>query len=94
MKNSYSKAVVFTGFAFVWVFLVCAAQGYASMKEIKAYKRAFPEAKVKCATCHSVAMPKTGAAGLNAYGQAAVAANPNPTAATFKQLGKAEDFKK
>ncbi|MEI7750553.1 MAG: hypothetical protein WCJ71_00555 [Candidatus Omnitrophota bacterium] len=94
MKNNDRKTTVLVGILFALVFLSWASQGYADMKEIKAYKGAFPEAKVKCATCHSVALPKTGSAGLNEYGQAAVAANPHPTAETFKQVGKAEDFKK
>ncbi len=94
MKKSDFKSGIFAGITFTLVFLACIAQGYASIKEMKAYKEAFPDAKVKCATCHSVAVPKTGAAGLNDYGQAAFAANPRPTAETFKQLGQAEDFKK
>jgi mono/diheme cytochrome c family protein len=92
MKNSDRKVVIFTGFIFAWVFLLCSVQAYASMKEIKAYKEAFPDAKVKCATCHTAAMPKKGAAGLNDYGKAAMAASPNTE--TFKKLGKAENFKK
>jgi mono/diheme cytochrome c family protein len=64
------------------------------MKEIKAYKEAFPAARVKCATCHMDGMPKTGAASFNDYGKAVIAANPHPTVATFKKLGRAENFKK
>ncbi|MFH1800764.1 MAG: hypothetical protein ABH891_07995 [Candidatus Omnitrophota bacterium] len=54
------------------------------MKEIKAYKEAFPDAKVNCATCQSVPMPKKEAAGLNSYDQAAIAANSQPASETFK----------
>ena len=82
------------GFISALLFLVFAAQTQASLSEIKAYKAAFPGAKPKCASCHVNAMPKKDAAALNAYGQAAVAANPKPTAETFKQLGAAENFKK
>jgi len=89
MKNSDRKTAILTRFVFALIFL-WASQASADMKEIKAYKEAYPDAKVKCAICHSVAMPKTGAAGLNKYGQKAVAANPHPTADTFKQVGKAE----
>jgi hypothetical protein len=64
----------------------------ANMKELRAYKEAFPDAKPKCSTCHTATIPKKGAAEFNAYGQAAVAATPS--AETFKKLGKAEDFKK
>jgi hypothetical protein len=88
------KVGVFTGLISTLVFLSCITQAYASTKEIKAYKEAFPGAQVKCVLCHSVAMPKKEAAGLNSYGQAVIAANPQPTAETFKQLGKAEDFTK
>ncbi len=88
------KVRVFAGFISTLVFLSCATQAYANIKEIKVYKEAFPGAQIKCALCHSVAMPKKDAAGLNSYGQAVIATNPQPTAETFKQLGKAEDFKK
>jgi hypothetical protein len=86
------KVRVFTGFISTLVFLACATQAFASMKEIKTYKEAFPDAQVKCALCHSVAMPKKDAAALNSYGQAVIAANPQPTSETFKKLGKAENF--
>jgi hypothetical protein len=87
------KVRVSAGFISALIFLSCATQVYANLKEIKAYKEAFPGATTKCVTCHSVAMPKKDAAGLNDYGQAAIAANPQPAAETFKKLGKAEDFK-
>ena len=65
----------------------------ANLKEIKAYKEAFPDAKLKCVTCHAVERPsKQGPHGLNAYGQAVLKADANPTAETFKKVGKAEDF--
>jgi len=67
-------------------------QASANMKEMKMYKEAFPDAQVKCATCHIAPMPKKEAAELNAYGQAAKAAM-SPTVETYKKLGKAEDFK-
>ena len=92
MKKIDHKATMSFGIIFSVVFLSCAVQTQASMKEIKAYKEAFPDAKVKCSTCHSASMPKTGAAELNDYGKAAMATAP--TAETFKKLGKAEDFKK
>ena len=92
MESHKSKTIA--TLIFTLAFLSCAVQAQASLKEIKAYREAFPGAKPKCASCHIQAMPKKDAAGLNAYGQAALAANPKPTAETFKQLGKAEDFKK
>ena len=67
----------------------------ANLKEMKAYKEAFPDAKLKCITCHAVEKPsKDGPHGLNDYGQAVLNIHANPTAETFKQAGKAEDFKK
>ena len=94
MKKSDCQSEMLAGLTFAIVFLSCAAQAQAGGEEIKAYKKAFPDARVKCATCHSVAMPKKGTAELNDYGQAAVVVNPQPTAETFKRLGMAEDFKK
>lgn len=88
------KVRAFAGLISALVFLSCTTQVYANMKEMKAYKEAFPGATAKCVTCHSVAMPKKDAADLNSYGQAAKAASPTLTSETFKQLGKAEDFKK
>ena len=92
MKKNKDRWEMFFGLIFSLVFLSCATQGYAGLKEMKAYKEAFPGTQVKCSACHSAAMPKKGAAGLNAYGQAALAAGP--TAETFKKLGTAENFKK
>ena len=88
------KIEVFAGFISALVLLSCAPQAHANVKEIKAYKEAFPgTTTVKCLTCHTIAMPKKGVASLNSYGQAVIAANPKPTSETFKQLGKAEDFR-
>ena len=93
MKIPSAKVVaVFFGFL-AGAFLSSPMAG-ANVKEMKVYKQAFPDAKVKCAACHSVAMPKKGAAGLNDYGQAVLKAEKNPTPEIFKKLGKAEDFKK
>jgi len=65
----------------------------ANLKEMKAYKEAFPDAKLKCITCHAVERPsKEGPHGLNGYGQAVLSANANPTVETFKKVGKAGDF--
>ena len=91
MKNNGHPAILLAGLVFSLVFVAGAVQSFASMKELKAYKKAFPEAKAKCATCHTAAMPKENASELNAYGEAAMSATPN--AETFKKLGKAEDFK-
>ncbi|MFA5089390.1 MAG: hypothetical protein WC552_10200 [Candidatus Omnitrophota bacterium] len=92
MKKNCCRSEVFAGLVFSLFFLSCAVQAQANLKEMKAYKEAFPDAKAKCATCHIQAMPKKENAELNDYGKAAIAANPSPTAETFKQLGKIEDF--
>ncbi len=77
-------------------------QAQANMKEMKAYKEAYPDTKPKCIDCHSVAMPKKGdgEGSLNAYGKAVVAEAKKAaaeaaevTAETFKAVGKIEDFK-
>lgn len=94
MKSMDRKVEALAGFVFAFVFLSCAIQAQAGGEEIKAYKEAFPDARLKCTVCHSVAMPKKDAAGLNDYGQTAIAANPSPTVETFKKLGKSENFKK
>jgi len=89
MKKTSMKIVgMVLGFAGAICFF--SPQASATLKEMKAYKEAFPDAQVKCATCHTAPMPKKDAAELNAYGQAAKAAGPG--AETLKQLGKAEDF--
>ena len=81
---------VFVTVAFLWNPLA-----NANLKELKAYQEAFPDAKLKCTNCHAVERPsKTGSHELNDYGNAALQAEKDPTAGTFKKLGKAEDFKK
>jgi hypothetical protein len=76
------------------VFWMAAAQ--ANMKEMKAYKEAFPDAKLKCMSCHVDAMPKkdAGKHEFNDYGKALIAENAKPTVDTYKKVGKVEDFKK
>lgn len=80
----------------------------ADIKQIKAYKEAYPGAAVKCINCHVDAMPKKddGKHENNAYGNAvkeeakkeAVASAAKeevlPTVETYKKVGKIEDFKK
>ena len=77
-----------------FVFSMATAQ--ANMKEMKAYKEAFPDAKLKCQSCHVDAMPKKddGKHDKNDYGKALIAENPKPTVDTYKKVGKVEDFKK
>lgn len=90
IKNTSIVAVVL---GFAGVIGLFSSSASANLKEMKAYKEAFPDAKLKCVTCHAVERPsKEGAHGLNAYGQAVLGADANPTAETFKKVGKAEDF--
>jgi hypothetical protein len=73
------------------------ATAQANMKEMKVYKEAFPDAKIKCIDCHVDAMPKkdAGKHDLNAYGNAVVAESKDGvTVGTLKKVGKFEDFKK
>lgn len=71
---------------------------HADIKQIKAYKEAFPESKPKCIECHVDEKPKKddGAHEANDYGKAVVAAAgaEEPTADAYKTVGKIEDFKK
>ena len=70
------------------------------MKQMKIYKEAFPDAKVKCVSCHADAMPKKddGQHEMNDYGKAVVdkAAQDGAevTADTYKAVGTIEDFQK
>ena len=79
------------------VFWMATAQ--ANMKEIKIYKEAYPDAKIKCMDCHVDAMPKkdAGKHEMNNYGKAVIAATAksdvSPTVDTYKKVGKIEDFK-
>lgn len=90
MKTLYF--LILTGFIF-WSASAC-----ADIKQIKAYKEAFPDTKPKCIDCHVDKMPKKddGAHDNNDYGKAVVkaAGKDKPTADTYKTVGKIEDFKK
>jgi len=77
-------------------FVLGTSAAYANLKEIKAYKEAFPEAKPKCINCHEADKPKKdeGLHEWNDYGKAAIKLEAHPTAETFKQLGSFDDFEK
>ena len=51
--------------------LATAGSLLATMDDQKAFSAKYPDAKAlaKCATCHTAAMPKKGAADLNGYGK-------------------------
>jgi hypothetical protein len=86
--------IVLTGLGLL--LLMSAAQ--ANMKEMKMYKEAFPGTTVKCIDCHVDTMPKKddGKHELNAYGKSVItkAQKADPTADTYKAVGKIEDCKK
>ena|SRR3989338_7451845 len=81
-------------------FVLGTSAAHANLKQIKVYKEAFPDAKVKCSDCHVDEKPKKdkGLHEWNDYGKAvlnAVAApGEKPTAETFKKVGSIEDFAK
>ena len=68
---------------------------YANIKQIKAYKEAFPDEKPKCSCCHTSDKPKKedGQHDLNEYGTKVVAIHKEADAAAFKQAGKAPEAK-
>lgn len=78
---------------FIWVSTIPAQ---ASLKQIKLYKEAFPDAKPKCIECHVDEKPKKddGQHEANDYGKAIMSTDKEPTADTYKKVGKIEDFKK
>ncbi len=77
-------------------FLLGTSAAHANLKEIKAYKEAFPETRPKCINCHEAEKPKKdeGLHEWNDYGKAAMKLKAHPTAETFKQLGSFDDFQK
>ena len=100
IKNLRSM-VIFSGVAIGVLVFSVAAQ--ADIKEVKKYKEAFPEAKVKCIDCHVSKLPKKddGQHEWNDYGKAVLAEaqkeaaqKVETTAETYKQAGKIEDFQK
>ena len=83
------KLQKFVGCLTVLLF-VGGAMASADMKQLKAYKDAFPEESAKCTNCHTATMPKKdGDHAMNAYGQKVVAISATPTAETYKAAGKA-----
>ncbi len=68
----------------------------ASLKDMKIYREAFPDSKLKCIDCHVNEKPskEDGKGDLNDYGKAVVAVDPAATADAYKKVGKIEDFKK
>lgn len=82
MKRSMIFAILFSFLFF--------ATAWASLKQVKAYKEAFPDEKPKCSHCHVSEKPKKedGQHDLNAYGQKAANAKAEPDVETYKAVGK------
>ncbi len=64
----------------------------ANVKQIKAYKEAYPDAKPKCTGCHTAAVPKKdeGMHDLNDYGKKAAGIKTEPDAAAYTTAGSIE----
>jgi hypothetical protein len=89
--NRVAAYSILSGFVFL------AASANADMSQIKAYKEAFPDAKLKCINCHVDALPKKdGSHDNNDFGKAVVkaAGSEKPTAEIYKKVGTLEDFAK
>jgi len=78
--------------------VLMSVSAYAGLRQIKAYKEVFPDAKPKCIDCHVSELPKKddGQHDLNDYGKAVVksADGETPKVDAYKTVGKIEDFKK
>ena len=82
-------------------FILWVLPAQADMVQIKAYKEAFPDTKLKCINCHADEHPKKddGQHENNDYGKAAVTAAKavdldKPNADIYKKIGTIEDFSK
>ena len=89
MKNIFSMLLVTISiFAF-------SALAQADIAQIKIYKEAYPEAKPKCISCHTSALPKKDADHeLNDYGKKVKSLAEKPTAEEYKKAGPVEDSQK
>lgn len=86
--------------------LLWAVPAQATLKDIKTYKEAFPDAAPKCVDCHADAMPKKddGQHEMSDYGKAvletakkdaeAAGGEAAVTVDTYKKVGAIENFKK
>lgn len=91
MKISHLLIPSFTG---LLVLAYCSV-GQAGIPMIKAYKEAYPGAKLKCIDCHLSEKPKKDSDHeLNGYGKKVMALAEKPTAEDFKKAGSVEDFEK
>ena len=65
------------------------SSAWANVKQTKAYKEVYTDAKPKCGHCHAVAKPKKeeGEHDLNDYGKKVQAIKAEPDADTYRQAG-------
>ena len=65
----------------------------ADVKQIKAYKEAYPDTKPKCIWCHTSEKPKKddGQHDLNDYGKKVKALATEPGAADYKTAGPVKE---
>jgi len=72
-------------------FILWVVPAQADIKQVIAYKAAFPDSKPKCISCHKDEHPKKddGQHDLNDYGKAVTkeAGTEKPTADTYKKVG-------
>ena len=75
---------------FVFVSFPLLPNAWANVKQIKAYKEAFPEEKPKCIHCHVSEKPKkeAGEHELNDYGKKVKQLREEPDTETYKAAGK------
>ena len=85
-------------FLIISCFILWVVPVQADLKQIKAYKETYTEAKPKCINCHVDEHPKKddGQHDPNDYGKAVIkaAGTEKPTADTYKTVGSIEDFAK
>ncbi|MBF0478232.1 MAG: hypothetical protein HQL26_01990 [Candidatus Omnitrophica bacterium] len=97
MKKGQKRFLIMVCFGILGAagLILYAVTAQARLKDIKMYREAFPDAKVKCLDCHMDEKPSKddGKHELNDYGKAVIKENPDPTGETFKKIGKIEDFK-
>ena len=76
--------------------MLWAGPSQANLKDIKAYKEAYPGSKVKCTDCHMIVRgdDASNPMDLNKYGAAAMEYSHVPTAERYKKIGRLEDFGK
>ncbi|MBF0593628.1 MAG: hypothetical protein HQL22_01525 [Candidatus Omnitrophica bacterium] len=103
MKTS---TLITTVFGLIAGVFLLTSTAHADLKQMKAYKEAYPDTKPKCIDCHVADLPKKddGAHDNNDYGKAVMAeakktakdpaAEVIPTADAYKAAGTIENFKK